>query len=291
MKTAEHWQRLENGLIECTLCPRRCRIADGRRGACFGRRRIGDELIAETYGYACGLAVDPIEKKPLYHFLPGTGVLSFGTIGCNLTCGFCQNYHLSRATKIEGTRITPEQIAEAALKRDCQSVAFTYNEPTVFFEYAVDTAQACHKYGLKTVAVTNGWIEPEPRKEFYSHMDAANVDLKAFTDTFYKELCGATLQPVLDTLLYIRNETDVHLEVTTLLIPGRNDSPAEIDAMTKWAVANLGADVPWHFSAYRPTLEWREAPSTSLETLLQAQSIAKTNGLKRIHLGNVGITI
>ncbi|MBC8207051.1 MAG: AmmeMemoRadiSam system radical SAM enzyme [Kiritimatiellaeota bacterium] len=291
MKTAEHWQRLENGLIECTLCPRRCRVADGRRGACFGRRRIGDELIAETYGYACGLAVDPIEKKPLYHFLPGTGVLSFGTIGCNLTCGFCQNYHLSRATKIEGTRITPEQIAEAALKRDCQSVAFTYNEPTVFFEYAVDTAQACHKYGLKTVAVTNGWIEPEPRKEFYSHMDAANVDLKAFTDTFYKELCGATLQPVLDTLLYIRNETDVHLEVTTLLIPGRNDSPAEIDAMTKWAVANLGADVPWHFSAYRPTLEWREAPSTSLETLLQAQSIAKTNGLKRIHLGNVGITI
>ena len=289
MRTVEYWQRLENGLIECTLCPRRCRIADGQRGVCFGRRRIGDVLIAETYGCACGLAVDPIEKKPLYHFLPGTGVLSFGTVGCNLTCGFCQNAHLSRAAAIEGTRITPEQIADAALERDCQSVAFTYNEPTVFFEYAVDTAKACHKRGLKTVAVTNGWIEPEPRKKFYSHMDAANVDLKAFTDTFYSELCGATLQPVLDTLLHIRNETDVHLEVTTLLIPGRNDSPAEIDAMTKWAVANLGADVPWHFSAYRPTLEWREAPPTPLETLLQAQSIAKTNGLQHIHLGNVGI--
>ena len=289
MKTAKYWKKLPSGLIECTLCPRRCKIAKGKRGLCFGRRRIGDELIAETYGYACGLAVDPIEKKPLYHFLPGTGVLSFGTVGCNLTCGFCQNSHLSRGAAIEGTRITPEQIADAALERDCQSVAFTYNEPIVFFEYAVDTAKACHERGLQTVAVTNGWIEPEPRKEFYSHMDAANVDLKAFTDTFYKELCGATLQPVLDTLLYIKNETDVHLEVTTLLIPGRNDSPAEIDAMTKWAVAHLGADVPWHFSAYRPTLEWREAPPTPLETLLQAESIAKANGLQHIHLGNVGI--
>jgi len=289
MKTAEHWHLLDNGLIECTLCPRHCRIAEGKRGACFVRRRIGDELIAETYGRVCGLAVDPIEKKPLCHFLPGTDVLSFGTVGCNLTCGFCQNAHLSRAASIEGTRITPEQIAETVLKHNCESVAFTYNEPTVFFEYAIDTAKACHERGLQTVAVTNGWIEPEPRKEFYAHIDAANVDLKAFTDTFYKTLCGATLQPVLDTLLYIRKETDVHLEVTTLLIPGHNDSPAEIDAMTKWAVANLGPDVPWHFSAYRPTPEWREAPPTPLDTLLQAQSIAKDNGLQHIHLGNVGI--
>ncbi|MBL7017136.1 MAG: AmmeMemoRadiSam system radical SAM enzyme [Kiritimatiellales bacterium] len=289
IKPAKHWHVLDNGLIECTLCPRHCRIAEGKRGACFVRRRIGDELIAETYGRVCGLAVDPIEKKPLYHFLPGTDVLSFGTVGCNLTCGFCQNAHLSRAASIEGTRITPEQIAETALKYNCESVAFTYNEPTVFFEYAIDTAKACHERGLQTVAVTNGWIEPEPRKEFYAHIDAANVDLKAFTDTFYKTLCGATLQPVLDTLLYIRKETDVHLEVTTLLIPGHNDSPAEIDAMTKWAVANLGPDVPWHFSAYRPTPEWREAPPTPLDTLLQAQSIAKANGLQRIHLGNVGI--
>lgn len=289
MKTARHWNLLENGLIECTLCPRHCRIAEGKRGACFGRRRIGDELIAETYGLACGLAVDPIEKKPLRHFLPGSDALSFGTVGCNLTCGFCQNDHLSRPERIEGRPAAPEEIAEAARSHGCQSVAFTYNEPTVFFEYAVDTAKACHEHGLKTVAVTNGWIEPEPRREFYAHIDAANVDLKAFTDSFYNELCGATLQPVLDTLLYLRRETGVHLEVTTLLIPERNDSPAEIDAMTQWAVEHLGADVPWHFSAYHPTREWREAPPTPVETLLQAESIAKQNGMKHIHLGNIRI--
>ena len=290
MKMAQHWHMLKNGLIECTLCPRRCRIAEDNRGTCFGRRRIGDKLIAETYGHACGLADDPIEKKPLYHFLPGSRVLSFGTVGCNLTCSFCQNYHLSQASAISGTPAQPEAIAKTAIRYGCESVAFTYNEPTVLLEYAIDTAQACHAQGLKTVAVTNGWIEPEPRKAFYAHIDAANVDLKAFTDTFYKELCGATLQPVLDSLIYIRKETNVHLEVTTLLIPGRNDSPAEIDAMTQWAVANLGPDVPWHFSAYRPTPEWNQAPPTPLETLLQAESIAKTNGLQHIHLGNVGIS-
>lgn len=291
MKTAKYWKIRGNGSIECTLCPRHCQIAEEKRGRCYGRHRIGNELICETYGLACGLAVDPIEKKPLNHFLPGTDVLSFGTVGCNLTCGFCQNEHLSRAEVIEGRPADPEQIAEAALKHNCQSVAFTYNEPTVFFEYALDTAKACHERGLKTVAVSNGWIEPEPRKELYAHIDAANIDLKAFTDTFYKELCGATLQPVLDTLLYIKKETDVHLEVTTLLIPGRNDSPAEIDAMTKWAVATLGPDVPWHFSAYRPTRKWNEAPPTPLETLRQAKAIAEQNGLIHIHLGNVGIAI
>jgi pyruvate formate lyase activating enzyme len=288
MKTAKYWKRLDNGLIECTLCPRRCRMAEGKRGACFGRRRIGDELIAETYGLACGMAVDPIEKKPLYHFLPGSSVLSFGTVGCNLTCGFCQNYHLSRAQQPGGSPASPQEIARTALQYQCESVAFTYNEPTVFFEYAVETADVCREHGLKTVAVTNGWIEPEPRRELYSRIDAANVDLKAFTDIFYQQLCGATLQPVLDTLLYIKKETAVHLEVTTLLIPGRNDSPAEIDAMTRWAVANLGPEVPWHFSAYRPTREWNEAPPTPLKTLLQAESIAKANGLQFVHLGNVG---
>jgi pyruvate formate lyase activating enzyme len=289
MRRAEYWHLLENGQIECTLCPRHCHIAENSRGACFARRRVGDELIAATFGLACGLAVDPIEKKPLYHFLPGSCVLSFGTVGCNLTCGFCQNCHLSRPDRIEGRPAEPDRIAEAALEHGCKSVAFTYNEPTVFFEYAVETANACHKRGLKTVCVTNGWIEPEPRKKLYDHIDAANVDLKAFTDTFYKKLCGATLQPVLDTLLYIRKETGVHLEVTTLLIPGQNDSPAEIDAMTQWAVANLGPDVPWHFSAYRPVPGWHEAPSTPIETLLLAQSIAEANGLTYVHLGNVHI--
>jgi len=290
MKTARYWHLLEDGQIECTLCPRHCHIAEGKRGACFVRQRVGDELMAASYGLACGLAADPIEKKPLYHFLPGSNALSFGTVGCNLLCGFCQNWHLARATALEGTRITPEKIAEMAVRHKCESVAFTYNEPVIFLEYAVDTAKACHERGLKTVAVTNGWIEPEARKEFFAHMDAANVDLKAFTDHFYKKLCGATLQPVLDTLIYLKKETDVWFEVTTLLIPGRNDSPAEIDAMTKWAVANLGPDVPWHFSAYRPTLRWNEAPPTPLESLLQAKSMAEQNGIKHVHLGNVHIS-
>ena len=289
MKTARYWHLQDDRLIECTLCPRHCRIAEGKHGACLVRQRKGDELFAASYGLICGLAVDPIEKKPLYHFLPGSSTLSFGTVGCNLFCKFCQNWHLSRAARLEGTRITPEEIAEAASRYDCESVAFTYNEPIIFLEFAVDTAKVCHARGLKTVAVTNGWIEPEPRKEFYAHMDAANVDLKAFTDRFYQKLCGATLQPVLDTLVYIQKETDVHLEVTTLLIPGQNDSPAEIDAMTKWAVSNLGTDVPWHFSAYRPTAKWSEAPPTPLESLLQAKSIAEHNGLHHVHLGNVHI--
>jgi pyruvate formate lyase activating enzyme len=289
MKTARYWHMRDDGLIECTLCPRHCRMADGGHGTCLVRRRVGSKLIAASYGRICGPAVDPIEKKPLAHFLPGSTVLSFGTAGCNLLCGFCQNAHLSRAAKITGEAITPDQIAETAIRTGCESTAFTYNEPAVFLEFAVDTAKVCHARGIKTVAVTNGWIEPEARKEFYAHMDAANVDLKAFTDSFYKKLCGATLQPVLDTLVYVQQKTAVHLEVTTLLIPGWNDSPAEIDAMTKWAVANLGSNVPWHFSAYRPTPEWNEAPPTSLATLLQAKNIAEHNGLRQVHLGNVRI--
>lgn len=289
MKEALYWHFSEDGKIECDLCPRRCKLTKGQQGACSVRRRVGDRLIADSYGLTCGLAVDPIEKKPLAHFLPGSTVLSFGTTGCNLRCAFCQNTHLSRSRSAQGSSTSPKEIAESALQNNCESVAFTYNEPTVFFEYAIDTANICHEHGLKTVAVTNGWMEPKPSKEFYRHIDAANVDLKAFTERFYRELCGATLQPVLDTLLYIKRETTVHLEVTTLLIPGQNDSPVEIDAMTKWAVAHLGPEVPWHFSAYRPTPEWREAPPTPLETLLQAKAIAKANGLTRVHLGNVNI--
>ncbi|MBM4152931.1 MAG: AmmeMemoRadiSam system radical SAM enzyme [Kiritimatiellaceae bacterium] len=287
MFNARYWKLRNDNQIECTLCPRHCHLADGMRGVCFGRRRIGDELFTESYGLACGLAVDPIEKKPLRRFMPGTHTLSFGTVGCNLICAFCQNYHLSRATTLEGTSALPEQIAEAAIRNNCPSVSFTYSEPTIFLEYAVDIAKACRKRGLKTIAVTNGWIEEESRKELYDHIDAANVDLKAFTNQFYRDLCGATLQPVLDTLLYIRNQTNVHLEVTTLLIPGRNDSPAEMDAMTKWAVQHLGADTPWHFSAYHPTARWNHAPPTPAQTLFEAQSIAEANGLKYIYLGNL----
>lgn len=287
MKRARYWHLREDGQIECTLCPRHCRLKDGQRGVCYIRQRIGDELIQTAYGNACGLAIDPIEKKPLFHFLPGSRVLSFGTTGCNLRCAFCQNSSMSRGGKIPFTPAAPEQIARAARDQGCQSVAFTYNDPIIFLEYAVDTAIACHALGLKTVAVTNGWIEPEARKEFYAHMDAANVDLKAFTNRFYKDLCGATLQPVLDTLVYIKRQTHVWLECTTLLIPGWNDSPEEIDAMTRWVMKNLGPDVPWHFSAYYPTQEWSEAPVTPLGTLRRAKKTAETNGLEHVHLGNV----
>ncbi len=287
MHTAKYWKTKDDGRIACQLCPRHCLIGDGKRGTCFGRRRSGDNLLAETYGLACGLAVDPIEKKPLYHFLPGSTTLSFGTVGCNLLCVFCQNHHLSRTDRLCGTPAAPEQIAEWALSQGCRSAAFTYSEPTIFLEYAIDTAKACHKRGLKTVAVTNGWIEAEPRREFYAHIDAANVDLKAFSNAFYRKMCGATLQPVPDTLMYVRNETNVHLEVTTLLIPGQNDSPEETDAMTKWAVQNLGPDTPWHFSACFPTARWKEAPPTPVATLYRAKSIAEANGLKHVYLGNL----
>ncbi len=287
MKTAKYWHREADGRIVCDLCPRHCRMEDGQRGACLVRQRQGDVLIAAAYGRICGLAVDPIEKKPLHHFLPGSQVLSFGTVGCNLLCRFCQNSHLARAKQVTGTPVAPEELAAAAVEHGCESVAFTYNEPTVFVEFAMDTADICRARGLKTVAVTNGWIEPEARRDFTAHIDAANVDLKAFTDRFYRELCGATLQPVLDTLVYLCNETDVHLEVTTLLIPGQNDSVEEINAMTRWAVANLGAEVPWHFSAYRPTPTWQDAPPTPRDTLLNARRIAEQNGLRQIHLGNI----
>lgn len=287
MRTARWWSRIDDGRIECTLCPRNCLIAKGLNGACFVRQRVGDELKAASYGLVCGLAVDPVEKKPLYHFLPGSHVLSFGTVGCNLFCAFCQNFSLSRAQSLEGIPRTPQEIADAALQHNCESVAFTYNEPTVFAEFAIDTAIECRKRGLKTIAVSNGWIEPEARRDLYAHIDAANIDLKAFTERFYKELCRATLQPVLDTLIYLSEKPDTHLEVTTLLIPGQNDSDDEIDAMTRWAVENLGSDVPWHFSAYRPTREWNGAPPTPAATLYRAADIARRNGLQHIHLGNM----
>lgn len=288
MKRARYWQTLPDGRIECTLCPRHCTLSAGQRGACFGRKNIAGILCAESYGLACGLAVDPIEKKPLYHFLPGSSTLSFGTVGCNLRCGFCQNIELSQPSALAGEPMAPLAIAETARQSGCQSVAFTYSEPTIFLEYAIDTAQACHRCGLQTVAVSNGWIEPRARRELYRAIDAANIDLKAFTDHFYRTLCGASLQPVLDTLRYLKKETDVHLEVTTLLIPDRNDSVEEIDAMTRWARVELGPDIPWHFSAYHPTARWREAPPTPLERLLRAKKIAEANGLKHVHLGNVG---
>jgi pyruvate formate lyase activating enzyme len=286
---ARYWHRLEDGRIQCDVCPRLCKLHAGQRGLCFVRARQDDALVLTTYGRSSGFCIDPIEKKPLNHFLPGTPVFSFGTAGCNLTCKFCQNWDISKARESDRLNAPagPQQIAEAARQLGCRSVAFTYNDPVIFLEYAVDTAQACHELGLKTVAVTAGYITLEARAEFYRHIDAANVDLKAFTDDFYRNLCGARLAEVQQTLLWLRNETKVWLEITTLLIPGENDSDDEIDALSRWVAAELGVDVPLHFSAFHPDWRMTEHPPTPPETLTRARAIARGNGLRYVYTGNV----
>ncbi|MFQ5973040.1 MAG: AmmeMemoRadiSam system radical SAM enzyme, partial [Alphaproteobacteria bacterium] len=263
-----YWHRLDDGRIECVLCPRFCKLHDGQRGLCFVRARFGDRMWLTTYGRSSGYCIDPIEKKPLNHFLPGTPVLSFGTAGCNLTCKFCQNWDISKSREIDtlADQAEPETIAFAARSLGCSSVAFTYNDPVIFLEYAVDVATACREAGISTVAVTAGYITPEPRIEFYRHMDAANVDLKAFTEGFYKRLCSSSLAPVLDTLVYLRHETDVWFEITTLLIPDENDSPEELERMCQWIVEKLGPDVPVHFTAFHPDWKMMDKPSTPPHT-------------------------
>jgi pyruvate formate lyase activating enzyme len=238
-KPGRYWHPLPDGRIQCDLCPRYCKLQEGQRGLCFVRARQGDQMVLTTYGRSSGFCIDPIEKKPLNHFLPGTPVLSFGTAGCNLTCKFCQNWDISKARSFDRIQhlASPEPIAQAALETGCRSVAFTYNDPVIFLEYAVDVAQACRERGIKTVAVSAGYISSEPRTEFFRHMDAANIDLKGFTDGFYRNLCSARLAPVLETLEYLKHETSVWFEVTTLLIPGENDSAAEIEAESAWIMA------------------------------------------------------
>jgi pyruvate formate lyase activating enzyme len=233
--------------------------------------------------------VDPIEKKPLNHFLPGTPILSFGTAGCNLACKFCQNWDISKSREFDtlADAASPETIARAAESLGSRSVAFTYNDPVIFLEYAIDVAQACRERGIKSVAVTAGYINDEPRIEFYRFMDAANVDLKAFTDSFYKRLCGGQLQPVLDTLLYLKHETDVWFEITNLLIPGENDSDHELNELTQWVVENLGTDVPVHFSAFHPDYKMLDKPRTPLSTLTRAREIAMRNGVRYAYTGNI----
>jgi len=284
-----HWQRLEDGRVQCDVCPRHCRLHEGQRGLCFvrGRDRNGIELY--TYGRSSGFCVDPIEKKPLNHFLPGSAVLSFGTAGCNLACKFCQNWDMSTSRHMDtlADSASPLELAQTASRLDCASVAFTYNDPTVFMEYAIDVAQACHEAGVRTVAVTAGYICSEPRAEFFAAIDAANVDLKAFTERFYRKVCGAELAPVLDTLVYLKRETRTWFEVTTLLIPGENDSDAELDAMTQWLAAELGPDVPLHFSAFHPDWKMSDRAPTPPATLERARRIALGNGLRYVYTGNV----
>ncbi len=283
------WHALEDGRVQCDLCPRFCRLAEGQRGLCFVRMNSGGEVVLTTYGRSSGFCVDPIEKKPLNHFLPGTPVLSFGTAGCNLTCKFCQNWDISKSRETDtlADSASPETIAATAARLNCSSVAYTYNDPVIFLEYAVDVAAACREKGIRNVAVTAGYINEQPRREFFAAMDAANVDLKAFTDDFYKRLCGAELEAIKDTLRFLRHETDVWFEITTLLIPGENDSRRELEAMTQWVFSELGADTPLHFSAFHPDWKMRDLPPTPPATLTLARDIAMRNGLRYVYTGNV----
>jgi pyruvate formate lyase activating enzyme len=285
----KYWKELEDGRVQCDVCPRECKMKEGQRGLCFVRMNQDDQVVMTSYGRSSGFCIDPIEKKPLNHFLPGTAVLSLGTAGCNLACTFCQNWDISKAKEMDRLQdiARPEMIAKAAKDTGSRSVAFTYNDPVIFMEYAIDIAQACHELDIKTVAVTAGYINEDPRKEFFKYMDAANVDLKAFTEDFYWNQTKGHLQPVLDTLVYLKDHTDVWFEITTLLIPDENDSSQEIEEQCEWIVKNLGPDVPLHFSAFHPDYRMRDKNRTSLATLKRARSIAMDKGINHVYTGNV----
>ncbi len=284
-----YWHRIEKNRVQCDLCPRFCKLREGQRGLCFIRGNQNGEIVLTSYGRSSGFCVDPIEKKPLNHFLPGTPVFSFGTAGCNLACKFCQNWDISKSREIDtlADHASPEKIAQTAADLNCRSIAFTYNDPVIFHEYAIDCAKACHEKDIKSVAVSAGYVCKAPRAEFYQHMDAANIDLKAFTDDFYLHLTGSHLQPVLDTLLYLKHDTSVWFELTTLLIPGKNDSSEELNEMTQWVVKELGPDVPMHFTAFHPDYKLMDIPSTPSSTLSRARQIALDNGVRYAYTGNV----
>jgi pyruvate formate lyase activating enzyme len=284
-----HWHALPDGRVQCDVCPRFCKLQEGQRGLCFVRARQGGAVVLTSYNRSSGYCVDPIEKKPLNHFLPGTPILSFGTAGCNLTCKFCQNWDISKSREVDtlADEASPEVIAAAATQLGCRSVAYTYNDPTVFLEYAVDVAQACREVGVRSVAVTAGYICDKPREELYRHMDAANVDLKGFTERFYRNVCGGHLDAVLETLVYLRKNTSVWVELTTLLIPGENDSEKELEEMTQWVVENLGPEVPMHFTAFHPDYKMLDVPPTPSSTLTKARAIAMKNGVRYAYTGNV----
>ncbi|MEX2480514.1 MAG: AmmeMemoRadiSam system radical SAM enzyme [Gammaproteobacteria bacterium] len=288
-RPTRYWHRLADGRVQCDLCPRGCRLHDGQRGLCFVRENRDGAVVLTSYGRSSGLCIDPIEKKPLNHFYPGTSVLSLGTAGCNLACKFCQNWDISKSRQTDTLAVTaePTAIAQAARDHGCRSVAFTYNDPVIFHEYAIDIAAACHDVDVATVAVTAGYICAEPRAEFFRHMDAANVDLKAFTDQFYYRLTGARIAPVLETLEHIVHETGTWLEITCLLIPGHNDGAQEITALSRWIREHLGTAVPLHFSAFHPDWKMRDVPPTPPATVRRARHIAREEGLRYVYTGNI----
>ncbi len=284
-----YWHALDDGRVQCDLCPRYCKLQDGQRGLCFVRARQGAGMVLTTYGRSSGFCIDPVEKKPLNHFLPGTPVLSFGTAGCNLTCKFCQNWDISKSREMDtlGQAASPEDLAHAAVAHGCRSIAYTYNDPVIFHEYAIDVAAAARDQDIRSVAVSAGYVSPDPRREFFAAMDAANIDLKAFTERFYRKICGGRLGPVLDTLIYLATETSVWFEITTLLIPGENDSDAELAAMCRWLADNLGRDRPLHFTAFHPDFRMPEHSPTSAATLQRARKIALSEGIRYVYTGNV----
>ena len=284
------WHESANGeRLICDLYPRHCALCPGERGFCFVRENRDGRIVSTTYGRSTGFCVDPIEKKPLHQFYPGTPVLSFGTAGCNLGCTFCQNWTTSRSRDVEAAceQAAPKAIAAAAKRLGCRSVAFTYNDPIIWAEYAIDTARACRDVGIKTVAVTSGYITADARADFFQPIDAANVDLKGFTDRFYREYCAGRLQPVLDTLRWLVRETETWVEITNLIIPGANDSPDELREMCRWIAAELRPDVPLHFSAFHPTFELTDRDATPPATLRTAHDIAREAGLHYVYIGNV----
>ncbi|WP_372832041.1 AmmeMemoRadiSam system radical SAM enzyme [Pontibacterium sp.] len=287
------WHPVERDKIQCDLCPRFCKLSHGQRGLCFVRGNENGRMHLYTYGRSSGFCIDPIEKKPLNHFLPGTPVLSFGTAGCNLACKFCQNWDMSKAREMDtlADAASPEALATYCHQHACRSIAYTYNDPVIFLEYAEDVAMACHKYDIQSIAVSAGYITDQARPRFFRHMDAANIDLKAFTDRFYKRICGGSLAPVLDTLLYLHNETDVWFEITTLLIPDENDSDTELTAMCRWIADNLGPSVPVHFTAFHPDWKMLDKPRTPTSTLTRARNIAMEHGLRYVYTGNVHDTV
>ena len=289
MARSAQWWHEDSGKLICDLCPRMCRLQDGQRGFCFVRSNHGGEMVLTTYGKSTGFCIDPIEKKPLNHFLPGTPVLSFGTAGCNLGCKFCQNWSISKSREVEilSQHAEPEAIVEMALKYGCRSLAFTYNDPVIWAEYAIDVAKIARQAGVKTVAVTAGYICPEARAEFFDHMDAANIDLKAFTDQFYRSLAFARIEPVLDTLKWLSKEGSTWFEITNLLIPGENDSEQEVLRFSDWIIRHLGADVPVHFTAFHPDFKMKDKPRTPHQTLIRARDSAKKVGLRHVYVGNV----
>ncbi len=286
---AKWWEYDSTGKILCTLCPRYCTIGEGQQGFCYIRQNINGKLYSLGYGRPTGFAIDPIEKKPLNHFLPGTQILSFGTAGCNLGCKFCQNWSMSKARidDLNALNFSPSDVVALALKYNVPSIAYTYNDPVIFGEYVIDISRLARERNIKNVLVTAGYIDKNARAEVFRYADAANVDLKAFTERFYHKITFSHIQDVLDTLLWLKNETDIWFEITTLLIPGENDNPDEIGQLSRWVKENLGHLVPLHFTAFHPDFKMTNKPRTPLSTLLQAKKIAEAEGIAHCYVGNV----